>query len=128
MSRSACDEVLPIVTRVNQAWLEERFDDMTPYFHPDAVLSQPLFGQHVVGRSAIIDSYRQFAAMADVKEFTTGDTTADEIGESIVTSTPWRMRYAFDGKELDEHGFDILLFNRYEDAWVIVWRTIMVAA
>jgi len=115
-----------IVRNINDAWLHGRFDELRDYFHPDVVLAQPGVAKRMVGRDALIDSYRQFAASATIHSFTTGDVQVDGGGDSAVTTMPWEMDYTIEGQRYQERGWDLLVFGKREGRWVVVWRTVVV--
>ena len=106
-----------IVRNINDAWLHGRFDELRDYFHPDAVLAQPGVAKRMVGRDALIDSYRRFAAEA-AGSFRAGEIHVDSAGDSAVTTMPWTTD--------DERGWDLLVFGKREGRWVVVWRTVVV--
>jgi Domain of unknown function (DUF4440) len=111
------DNVRMIVAAINDAWLNGRFDELRDYFHPDVVLAQPGMARRVVGREAVIDNYRQFAAEA-AGSFEAGEIRVDDAGESAVTTMPWTTD--------DERGWDLLVFGKRDGRWVVVWRTVVV--
>lgn len=124
---TSADEFRGIVAAINAAWQAGRWDELRAYFHPDAVLAQPGFGERTVGRDAVIASYRDFAAEATLHSFTAGETHVDAAGgDSAVTTTPWTMDYTHHGRRYQEHGWDLLVFARREERWVVAWRTVVV--
>ena len=120
------NDVHEIVRNINDAWLHGRFDELRDYFHPDVVLAQPGVAKRMVGRNALIDSYRQFATSATIHSFTTGDVQVDGGGDSAVTTMPWEMDYTIEGQRYQERGWDLLVFGKREGRWVVVWRTVVV--
>ena len=101
------------------AWLEGRFDDLLQYFHPDVVLAQPGLAKRVVGRGAMIESYRQ---MGKIHSYTPGEIQVD----GTVSTMPWEIDYTIEGQRYRESGWDLLVFGKREGRWVVVWRTVVV--
>lgn len=122
---AAEDEVRSLVTALNDAWVSGRFDELTRYFHPDVVLAHPGFGARVRGRDALIGSYREFASRATIKHIERGEIQADLNGDSAVTVMPWRMKYEYEGLAADESGWDLLVLDRIDGQWQVVWRTVV---
>ena len=123
---TSVDEIKAIVEGINAAWLAGRFDELRDYFHPDVVLAQPGVARRAVGRDALIDSYRQFAAAATMHSFTPGEVHVDAAGDSAVTTMPWEMDYEMDGQRYQERGWELLVFGRRDGRWVVLWRTVVV--
>lgn len=119
------DELQSAVRQLNDAWLAGRFDDLKHFFHPEVVLEHPGFKTRTVGRDPLIKSYADFAAQATIDSFETGEPQVDLSGDVAVTILPWRMKYQFGGNAFDESGWDILVWNRGEERWVVVWRTVI---
>ena len=110
-------ELRLVVAAINDAWLHGRFDELRDYVHPDVVLAQPGLAKRLVGREALIDHYRQFAAEA-AGSFRAGEIHVDAAGDSAVTTMPWTTD--------DDHGWDLLVFGKRDGRWVVVWRTVVV--
>ncbi len=125
MSDQTKEQIRSTVTRLNDAWFRGRFDELPQYFDENAVLAHPGFERRTVGRQAIIDSYAEFARAATIHHFHAGEIQVDESGESIVTVSPWEMRYEYSGQTFDERGWDLLVFSRRDSGWRVVWRTVL---
>ena len=113
------DDIRSMVAAINAAWLEGRFDDLLQYFHPDVVLAQPGLAKRVVGRGAMIESYRQ---MGKIHSYTPGEIQVD----GTVSTMPWEMDYTVEGRRYQERGWDLLVFGKRDGRWVVVWRTVVV--
>ena len=119
------EEIRRRVLEINDHWRSGRYAELDAYFHPDIILVHPRFEQRTVGRQALISSYADFGAKAHVEEFTLGEVQVDVLGGSVVSITPWRMQYEYETVLYDESGWDVLIFNQHDDAWVAVWRTVL---
>ena len=116
------DDLRSIVTAINEAWIAGRFDDLGQYFHPDVVLAQPGLAKRTVGRDALIDSYRHFMRNATIHSFNSGEVQVD----GAVSTMPWEIDYTFEGERYQERGWELLVFGKHEERWVVVWRTVVV--
>jgi hypothetical protein len=116
------------VRELNDAWRSERFSELEQFFHPEVVLVHPRFEMRTTGRDALIESYADFASKSRILEFTMEPVEVDVIASSAVATTAWRMKYEYESVISDESGWDVLLFNRHEGAWVVVWRTVVLGA
>jgi ketosteroid isomerase-like protein len=113
------------VREITDLWRAGAFSELEKYFHPDVVLAHPRFEQRTVGRDKLIASYADFASQARIHELTLGEVRVDLVGASAIAVTPWRMKYELESGTYDESGWDILVFNEHEGAWVVVWRTVV---
>ena len=116
-------EVERFVRDLNNAWIEGRCDDLVPLFHDQVVMVPPGTGQRIVGRDAMVDSYRQFLAAAKVHEFRTLDLRADVFGGTAVAALRFEIRYEMQGRVYQERGTDFMVLHRDDSAWQVVWRT-----
>lgn len=119
------DEIKAAIGRLNATWRSGRFDDLREFFHPDVVVVHPRFTKRTTGREALVASYTDFVTHAKIESFEPGEVTADLAGGVTVSVMPWRMKYEFEGNKYDESGWDLLVWNRDGDRWVIVWRTVV---
>ncbi|HVR39263.1 MAG TPA: nuclear transport factor 2 family protein [Thermoanaerobaculia bacterium] len=113
------------INLLNDAWRNGRFDELSRYFHADAVLVAPGFSQRVEGREAISSTYREFVANASVDEMILGDARIDVFGDTAVTSAPFTMTYTIGGETFTEAGQDLLVFTREGGEWLVVWRMLL---
>ena len=118
------DDLKAAVARMNQSWLAGRFDELKDFFHPDVVLVHPKFSQRTVGRDSLVASYVDFSKQATIESFEADEAQADVTGDIAVTVCPWRMKYTFENSSFDESGWDLLVWNRRDGRWVVVWRTV----
>ncbi|HUF24505.1 MAG TPA: nuclear transport factor 2 family protein [Vicinamibacterales bacterium] len=121
----AHDDIKSIVGKINDAWLNSRFDELHEYFDENVVLAHPGFEKRTAGRTALIDSYAEFARAATIHHFNAQEPTVDISGDAAITTTPWEMRYTYAGQTLEERGWDMLVFRKTSGAWRVVWRTVM---
>jgi len=121
------DTVRQIVKNINQAWLNDRFEEMDQYFHPDVVFVQPKFAGRLEGRAACIASYREFCAQATVREYRDGEPRIDVFGNAAVATYPFHMLYELAGESYREDGYDTLVFARGEGGWRAVWRSMYIS-
>ena len=122
---SAAAEIQGVVTRLNQCWLEGRFDDLESFFHPDVVFVSPDFEKRERGRQAAVDGYRSFMSQAVMHSFHMASAEVDVIGDTAVASCPFTMEYEIGGKRWSSQGRDLFVLTRDDRGWSIVWRTML---
>ena len=121
----AHDDIKSIVGRINDAWLNGRFEELHAYFDENVVLAHPGFEKRTAGRTALIDSYAEFARTATIHHFNAQEPDVDVSGDTAIATTPWEMRYTYAGQTLEERGWDLLVFRRTPPGWRVVWRTVI---
>lgn len=47
------------------------------------------------------------------------------MGPTAIATTSFEIDYEFDGTRSREAGTDLLVLQRSEDAWQVVWRTVV---
>lgn len=115
-------EIENLVNRMNDDWLNDRIENLDQYFHKQVVLLQPGTHKQITGREEIIDSYREFAEEAEVSDFRIKDFRIDVFEDTAVALYTFRIKYRIESTNYDETGLEILVFNRHNDKWLIVWR------
>jgi hypothetical protein len=53
-----------VLTRIDAAWREKKFDGLEECFDDDAVIVGPNYAEYAVGGKACAESYREFARVA----------------------------------------------------------------
>ncbi len=69
MNGSVHAGIKKLIRGMNQAWMSGRFDDLQQYFAEDVVMVAPGGGMRMIGREAMIDSFRQYTEQATTHKF-----------------------------------------------------------
>ena len=111
------------VERLNQAWLDLRFEDLRSFFHDDAILMPPGADEAIVGADAIVATYRQFTSLATIQRFEI--SRYDLFGRNDVTFCHafFAIEYTMEGKRSQERGCEIYAVDTSGGAPLVVWRT-----
>lgn len=112
-----------VIRRINELWLDKRYDDMEALISEHAVIAPPGYEGRVRGREAYIQSYRDYDQAATKHEFTPGEPQIDIMGDVAVAIYPFRVVYELEGKTYLEAGRDVLVLARTAGKWQVVWRT-----
>lgn len=121
---SAESAIREIIARIDAAWRNKEFDGLEQCFHERAVIAGPGYVEYANGRSKCAESYREFAANADVLDYS--EESHDlRIWETIAVYTfQWHMTYRRDGGPRREQGTDQLVLQQGPEGWQVVWRYI----
>jgi len=122
---SAAGAVAETMHAINQAWLEQRVDDMAPALDPDIVMVFPGFSGRMQGREPLLAGFRDFARSATIHEFHDRGQQIDVVGDTAVVTFPYEMLYSRSGERYRATGRDLWIFRKRASAWVAVWRTMM---
>jgi hypothetical protein len=117
--------VVTAMREINRAWLEGRFNDMTPLLHPDIVMVFPGFAGRLQGRESFLDGFRSFRESSIVHGFREMDFQEDVAGSTAVVSYVYEIEYERDGLCYQASGRDLWIFQARENGWTAVWRTML---
>ncbi len=113
-----------VISRIDAAWREKKFDGLESCFHPDAAIVGPGHVEYAAGRSRCAESYREFATNADVLDYAEEGHRLRLWDAVAVYTFQWRMTYRRDGGPAREQGTDQLVLQRGGEGWQVVWRYI----
>jgi uncharacterized protein (TIGR02246 family) len=125
--RKPTDDELAIrdlLSKVNAAWLERRFEDLDALFAEDAVLVAPGFAARMAGRIACIETFREFMNRAAVTSYVEDDLRVSIYGDTAVADFAWEMTWTDADEPYRQHGRDLFVFTRRQGEWRVVWRTL----
>jgi len=120
----ARDEVAAIVHRINDAWLEGRFDDMAADLGEGVVFVQAGFAARVEGRKRAVDSLRELVGSAAVAEYSESDLAIDAWGDAAVATYRYKIGWEPAAKRPDHVGRDLFVLRRAGGSWIAVYRLV----
>ena len=83
------------------------------------------FQGSAVGRQAMLAGFRDFSENAHVLSFTEADRHVDVAGHTGVGTFRFVLRYERDARKYESCGRDLWIFERHDDTWHAVWRTML---
>jgi len=119
------EEIVDILRAINAAWVKGETDELKRYFHEDMIIARPGFGIHGEGRKACVDSYREFAGMANIQKLSESQRVVLVWGDTAVASYKFDIDYEIDGQSHQDAGYDLFVFTRRKGTWLAVWRTVL---
>ncbi len=117
-----------LIKSINQAWLQDRVEELQQFFHPDVVMVKPGLSDRVEGRDACIKTYEDFIAHATIREYRESEATVDLFGDTAVAIYQFHMLYEMTGETFRESGRDLFVFARTGNTWLAVWRTMFLSS
>lgn len=115
-------DLIAFVEAMDRCWLERRFDDLSQYLAADVMVTAPN-ATRVEGAAAVIESYRQFMARAEVAAFEAFAWDVTERSDTALVQYGWRMRWSSAGETHAAEGREVLALSRRANEWRIVSRT-----
>jgi ketosteroid isomerase-like protein len=122
------ETVRGVVREINEHWRNKRYERIGELLADDVVIAPSGSGDRVQGRSAYVQSYRDYDQAARTLEFHPGDPRIDVVGDVAVAVCPFDIAYEIEGKTHREHGRDVLVMSRSDGSWKVVWRTMQTEA
>lgn len=117
-------QVSAALQAINRAWRVRRYADLKEYFHPKIVFMMEGFGERVIGREAVIDTYRLFTQSATIHTYSERGLQITSAEETALVSFQFDMRYEIDGEMLHETGEEFFVFRYSQGRWLVVLRTV----
>ncbi|MDR8393266.1 nuclear transport factor 2 family protein [Aliifodinibius sp. S!AR15-10] len=112
-----------LVQRLNDCWINDKLENLDMFFHKKVVMLEPGTNRKITGREEMVESYREFTESAKVSDFKINDMLIDIFDSTAVAFYTYRIQYQVENTKYDESGSEILVFNRHNDRWQIIWRT-----
>lgn len=120
-------EVSSALHRLSESWRNRRYDELRDCFHDSAVMVAPGFSRRVLGRDAIVESYREFMDRSTLDSYSEAPATIDAVENTAVAHYRWEMVWTSGGKQDRASGHDLFVFVRESESgrWKAVWRTMV---
>lgn len=117
--------VSQLLSRINEAWLGGRPDDLAPLFHERIVMVLPGFAGTAEGREPVLAGFREFCDGARVLRFDESDRQVHVVHNVAVASFAFDITYERGGLKHRGTGRDLWVFSRSGGTWLAVWRTMV---
>jgi len=115
-------EIRAVLSRIEAAWREKRFDELPDCFDERATIVGANHTTFAVGRDACAESYREFATNASVLDYEECDHNLLQWENTAVYRFSWRMIYKRDDEPKTEAGTDQLVLSKQDGRWRVVFR------
>jgi hypothetical protein len=100
-------KVEQLIGEFNRAWTDGRLDDL-PVFFDERVVAIAPNGGRMEGREAMVESFRQFLAMAKVDDFRVTSGGVHVFDSAAAARFGFVVRYEINGASYDETGSEVL--------------------
>ncbi|RPI18609.1 MAG: nuclear transport factor 2 family protein [Ignavibacteriae bacterium] len=114
-----------IVQQINDAWVNNKTEEIAVYFHPDITITGADLHEIMSGRDACVASYKDFVSNSVVNDYKESDPVINVFGSTAIVSYQFDIIYKMNEKTYSETGRDLFVFNKENDKWLAVWRTLV---
>ncbi len=111
------------VRELNNTWQRGKLDELARFYHPDVVLLPPDAAEPIQGRSAVIDTYHDFASAATLHEFVISSLEVFDFATTAVVHMGFVVEFSFQEQRLREAGLEVYVLNIADAEPEIVWRS-----
>jgi ketosteroid isomerase-like protein len=127
-STDALTEVSIALRRLSESWRNRRYDELLDCFHDSAVMALPGLSERIVGRDALVESYREFMDRSTLDSYSEALATIETFENTAVAHFQWEMVWTSGGKQDRSSGRDLFVFAREPESgrWKAVWRTMLI--
>ena len=120
--------VRSVLSRLDAAWRDKKFDTLNDCFAEDAVIVGPTYTtQYATGREACADSYREFARNPAILKYSESNHELHCWSGTAVYTFSWEITFQLGHGPQRESGTDQLVLSRFGDDWKVVFRYIYFA-
>lgn len=121
MTTFSSDDIDAFVRGLNDAWRSGDWARLGDCYHERAVLLPPDAGAPIVGREAILATYREFAALAQLNDFSIPALDVFSFGDTHMAHMRFTVDYVYDEDHTIDSGLEIYAIVTTERPRV-VWR------
>ncbi len=115
------DTIVSLVRRLNAAWQSEDWGTLESCFHQQVVLLPPDTGAPIIGARAVVDTYREFAAAAELLSFTETELEVFSFGTTHMAHMRFEVDYRLGIERSVESGLEVYAITT-EATPLVVWR------
>jgi len=112
------------VQEINACWYQGRPAELSAYFHPNVVFNSPDLKHQITGKENCIQTYIDFMQNSNISHYVESNPIVQLFEKTAVVTYDFEMEYEQKGKTFREAGTDILVFEKEEDSWKVIWRAL----
>ena len=113
-----------IMQQINNCWYKGQPAQLTEYFHDNIVFNSPDLKRQSTGKDICIQSYIDFLNSSKILLFNETNPLVHIFDNTAIVTYEFEMKYEQKDKVYHETGTDIMIFNKQENSWKAVWRSL----
>ncbi|MGB2862492.1 MAG: nuclear transport factor 2 family protein [Sedimentisphaerales bacterium] len=119
------NEIRQAVKDINEASRKGDIEALKHFCHKDVVIVPPGFVQRAEGRDTYLKSVEDFCAKGTFLEYKELSMKIDVFGDVAVVYYSYETKWKMEDKTFNETGNDVMVLNRTEGKWLLIWRTLI---
>jgi len=113
-----------IMQQINNCWYKGQPAQLAEYFHDNIVFNSPDLKKQSAGKDICIQSYINFINSSKILLFKETNPVVHIFDNTAIVTYEFEMKYEQKDKVYHETGTDIMVFNKQENSWKAVWRSL----
>jgi hypothetical protein len=113
-----------IMQQINNCWYKRQPAQLAEYFHDNIVFNSPDLKRQSTGKDICIQSYIDFLNSSKILLFNETNPVVHIFDNTAIVTYEFEMKYEQKDKVYHETGTDIMIFNKQENSWKAVWRSL----
>lgn len=115
-------ELRQLMRKINDCWYKGDPLQLSDFFHPDVVFNSPDFKYQIIGNDNCVKTYIDFMNNSEILLYNESNPVVTLFVNTAVVTYDFEIKYKQNNKTYHETGTDIVVFERYQDSWKVVWR------
>ena len=117
------NDLKQFILDLNDAWVEQRYDDLYGFYHDDVVMLPPGLSEPMVGVEAVVQSYREFGKIGKLHGFKVTDFKQFDYGSAVMCHMRFEVDYQIGTDRFQEEGLEVYTVVAADSKLQVVWRT-----
>lgn len=97
---------------------------LAAYFHENIVFNSPDLKKQSIGKDVCLQSYIDFVSNSKVLFCDETNPLVQVFDNTAIVTYDFEMKYEQKNKVYHETGTDIMIFNKQQNSWKAVWRSL----
>ena len=112
-----------VVALLQRAWQAEDWEQVAGLYHLEAQLLPTDLGPAISGRTAIVDTYREFTQLATVHRFEMRQCSARCYRHTCIVQCEFEIEYVLEGQRSEDQVTETYVLERNaEEQLQVLWR------
>jgi len=114
-----------IISEINNSWLKNDLKNLNGYFHDDMIIVDSNFNKLASNKKECIASYKSFINQAKILNYKEYEININIAGNTAIINYIFDITWEVNGLTSSEKGRDVFVFEKLNNKWLAVWRTIL---
>jgi hypothetical protein len=111
-----------LIRKINNCWHRGNPLELSDFFDQNVVFNSPDFKRQIIGKDNCIRTYIDFMNNSKVLIYNESNPAVQLFANTAVVTYDFEMKYEQNNNTYHETGTDILIFERRQGLWKVIWR------